>query len=284
MKRIRNRSKSTENNLLFTTTSRGHQRKKLIRWGLWLGILILTLSTVGVGTHFAAKFLMQRLVYENPRYALKEVRVEVKGSISRKQILQAARIGTGQNVMTLDLRRIQQDVEHLPYVAEAQVVRLLPDKIMIRVTERVPVARITAHRSDLNMRELLYLDRDGIVIKPQSHEMLKPVPEIMGGKFADLEPGQRLDQAEVLAALQLMKQFDLTPLKATMDIHHFDVSRPMTLVMVAQDGLSVSFRLDRIELQLERLREILEFAGNRERQLATIDLTPEFNVPATFRN
>ena len=186
--------------------------------------------------------------------------------------------------MRLNLRQIQANVQNLPYVGEAQVIRQLPDKLILRVTERVPVARFMATRTDLNMRELLYIDRDGIVIKPQANDALHPVPEITGGKFNDLEPGQHIEQPEVLAVLSLLKQFEVSPLKAVLDIHHLDVSRPLTFIMVTQDGLNVAFRLDHLDIQLDRLQEILEFATSRERQLASVDLTPELNVPATFRN
>jgi cell division protein FtsQ len=283
MKRRQNRPKA-ETNILFTTTSKAHQRKRLTRFGIWAGVLLLTLSTVGVATHFVVQEVMRRMIYENPRYALREVRVEVKGNIAKKQVLQAAGVVIGKNVMRLDLKQIQMNIEGLPYVGEAQVIRLLPDKLLLKVIERVPVARLTSLRTDLNMRELLYLDRDGIIIKPQVNEALRAVPEITGGRFRDLEPGLRIEQTEALAVLQLLRQLELTPLKAMLEVHHFDVSRPLTLTLVTNEGTAVLFRLDRLDAQLERLREILDYTTSRERQLVSVDLTPEQNVPAILRN
>ncbi len=285
--RRHNQFRRSETSILFTTTSKRHQRKVMTRYALWGLLCCVSLTAVGVGTHYAVDSFMRHALFENPTYALKRIDVDARGGLQRKQVLQAAGLRLGQNVMTLDLQQIEKNVERLPYVAEAQVQRQLPDRVSIRVTERLPIARIASRRTDLNMMEVLYLDRDGVAIKPQPNEPLRlNLPEIAGGPFNDVEPGQRFDaqnSPETAAAIFLLGQMELTPLRAQFDIAVLDVSHPLAIAMKTRDGVVVMFQLDYIPQQLERLQEILDFADSRARQLASVDLTPERNVPVRLR-
>ena len=282
-RRRSNRYRKPEVNILFTTTSKTHQRKQLARYGLWAFLMACTLTAVGVGTHFAVEGFLRQAVYQNPRYALKQIVVEVKGGIQRKPVVQATKLVIGQNTMAIDLQQVEKNVEALPYVAQAQVRRQLPDTIVITVTERLPLARITSLRQDLNMKELFYVDADGVAISPQRNEPLRNLPEIVGGRFVDIDPGQRLDQPEVQSALNLLRLLDLTPLRTRFDVAQIDVNRPLAMQMTTRDGAQILFQLDNLPAQLDRLEQVIEYAENRSQQVATIDLTPERNVPVRFK-
>ncbi len=288
-RRTTNRVRRPEVNILFTTTSKKHQRKKLVQYGLLTLLMLGTLTAVGLGTHFAVEAFLSRALYQNPRYALKQIVVDAKGGIQRKEVVRASRLAVGQNTMTVDLQEVEQNLQKLPYVQSAQISRQLPDKIVITVTERLPIARIVSYRQDLNMNELFYVDRDGVAVRPQRNEPLRNLPELVNvdglrhSQFLDIDEGQRLDQPEVQAAVNLLKLIELTPLRARFDVAQIDLNRPLAMELATRDGARILFQLDNLSAQLDRLQQILDYAEDRGQQAATIDLTPARNVPVRFK-
>ncbi|HEY8965610.1 MAG TPA: FtsQ-type POTRA domain-containing protein [Candidatus Methylacidiphilales bacterium] len=278
--RRRNRMRKAQAGILFaTTTGVRHQRKLWTKRTLLCGGVALSLVVVGVATHFAAGFLLDQAFYRNPRYALKSIVVDAKGGVQRKQVVAASGLFPGRNVMTVDLAEVERNVEHLPYVASAQVRRELPDKIVITVSERMPIARIS---DDLKLP--LYVDRDGVTIKPFANEPLRTaLPEITGVHFTGVEPGQHLDQPEVLAAVQLLKCMELTPVRARIDVARLDLSHPLAIGVETRDGASILFQLRHLPQQLGRLEEVMDYAEGQGQQIASVDLTPDRNVPVRFK-
>jgi cell division septal protein FtsQ len=278
------RSRQQEINRLYSTTRKKTSRKTLIRWSGWSVLILFSLVAMAFGTHLAWQTLLQKALFENPRYALKEIEVETEGTLSRRQVLQAAQASIGQNMLRMNLKLVQRNVERLPSVAEAEVERQLPGKLVIRVKERVPLARVWGRADAQGNRTLYYVDREGVVMVPRSTENSGIMPALLGVKADDLEPGQKLDQIETLAAINLLKCIPQTKLNAWFDVKLVDVAQPMMLRVETPQGQLVQFRTDHIPEQLQRLTEIYEFARRNQREIRTVDLTVERNVPVTFAN
>lgn len=282
-RRTASRLRHNEINVLLAATQQRHNRKKLMRNAAWGLLLMLTLSGAGVATHFAMERLLSKALYTNPEYALKEIVVATRGDYSQRQIRQAAGVLPGENIWKIDLTRVQRNIERLPYVAEARVEKHLPGKLVIKITERNPVVKITGLTAELGRPEVYYIDRDQYVIfKPRPGEAARPLPEIIGLRNRDLDPGQRIAQTEVVVAISLLKELEKTTLGSALDVQTIDVSQPLSLKVTARDGAVVFFRMDYIGQQIHRLQEILEYAQNNNKQIRTVDLTLDRNVPVTF--
>ncbi len=63
-----------------------------------------------------------------------------QGGLTRADLLGVFAGDIGRNIFLVPLRKRQAQIEQLPWVAHATVMRLLPDRISISVVERVPVA------------------------------------------------------------------------------------------------------------------------------------------------
>jgi cell division septal protein FtsQ len=226
---------------------------------------------------------LRKALFENPRYALKEIQVETEGTLTRRQVLQAAQLTSGQNILGINLRNVQQKVERLPSVAQAQVERQLPGRLIIKVKERVPIARVWGPVQQ-GRAVPYYVDREGVVMVPRSLENAGTLPAIVGVRAEDLEPGQRLEKVEALAAINLLKCMGQIKLNAWFDVKTMEVSHPMMLRVETMQGQVVLFRTDHMPEQLQRLTEIYEFARRNQREVRTVDLTVERNVPVTFAN
>ncbi|HEY0257628.1 MAG TPA: FtsQ-type POTRA domain-containing protein [Candidatus Methylacidiphilales bacterium] len=280
-RRLRNRTRQKQINILHTTTRKRHSRKQVTQAGIWCAIVLAMIVGVGVGLHFGINFLLDRVLYTNPLYTLSKIEID-PANISPRQIRQAAGLEPGENLWTLNLAQIGHDLEKLPYVSSAKVERHFPDKVVIHITERVPVVKIVGLNIDLGTRETFYLDRDCIVLKPRENETLPLLPEVIGLTNAELEPGAQVDEENLRRALKILDAMDHSSLHTSIDIRSIALSQPLSITMVTTTDMSVTFHLDYIDTQMFRLKQIIDYATNLQRTLHTIDLTPDCNVPVTF--
>ena len=285
MKRKGNRTKQKQINLLHTTVRKRHSRQQVFSVVAWsVGIMSLLLA-VAFGLHVGLGFVAERLLYDNPRYALKKIEIEPEGHFYSRSIRQAAGIELGQNLWTLDMGRMTGELQKLPYVSSARVERHFPDEVTIVIHERQPVVKIVGIDTDLGTRETFYLDRDCIVLKPRDGEVVPPnMPEIIGLTNAELQPGMQVDEGSLRRALEILDAVDKTEeLHKSISIRSIDLSQPLAITMTTTSDLAITFRLDFIDQQMVRLQQIFEqFVDKGQRSLRSVDLTPNIFVPVTF--
>jgi cell division protein FtsQ len=284
-RRTRTRSRQNQINILHTTTRKRHSQKQLMQAAVWCSLVLGMVVAVGAGLHFGIDMALNRILYTNPRYVLNKIEIEPRDRFPEGQIRLAAGLEPGrENLWTLNLHDITRDLEKLPYVSSAKVERHFPDTITIHITERVPVVKIVGLNIDLGTRETFYLDRDGVVLKPREDEAAPLLPEIIGLAPADseLEPGMTLDQPSLTRALQIMDEIEHSPLHTSITIRTIDLGNPLFITMVTRQDMTITFRLDYIDQQLQRLLQIVNYPDFQQRQIATVDLTPDSNVPVTF--
>jgi cell division septal protein FtsQ len=283
-RRTRTRTRQKQINILHTTTRKRHSRKQVVQMLVWCSLVLAMIVAVGAGLHFGIALALDRILYTNPRYDLTKIEIEPRGHFSEGQIRQAAGLEPGLNLWTLNLRQIAHDLEKLPYVSNAKVERRFPDTVTILIHERVPVVKIVGLNIDLNTRETFYLDRDGVVLKPREDEEPPLLPEIIGLAPADaeLESGMTLDQSSLKRAMEILDEIDHSQLHTSIDIRTIDLSNPLSITMVTRQDMTIIFRLDCIDQQLQRLVQIVNYPDFQQRQIRTVDLTPDSNVPVTF--
>lgn len=268
---------------LYSETKKMHLQKQLRQGSIWFLGAIVLFAVLGWLTHWGVQVAIQNLIVENPRYRVSEIEVNVQGSLQKRDILRAAKIEKGMGLMKINLWQVQKDIEKMPYVAEARVDRFLPDKIKITVRERIPMVRWTYPGSSIHLREVFTIDRDGVLIRSRSNE-LQTLPELIGFRLNDPEPGMKIENAEVLAAIQLLKTMETTPVRGLMSVRSIDISTPYTLRVLSGEGMVAKMRTTVFDQQLGRLLDIIEFSRQKENYIATVDLTLDKNVPVTFLN
>jgi cell division septal protein FtsQ len=185
--------------------------------------------------------------------------------------------------MRINLAQVQKSIETLPYVAQVQVERVLPNKLILRVTERLPAMMVKGVALGQKNEEVFYIGWEGTVMRPRAGETLRALPEIVGLRWNDLEEGLRLNRKEISAALEFLRALHETPMRSVFEVRTIDVSQPLMLRVVTTQGYRVTFRQELYAAQLSRLAEIIDYATARYWLLSTIDLTPSRNVPVTYR-
>jgi cell division protein FtsQ len=277
---VRERDKSLHN--VVRQSNSAHRQRRWLRTALVLSIVVVGGASSAM---LAGNWLLQRFLYENPKYALTHIEVEESGRLRRDRILEWAQIPQDCNLLALDLGIVRGRLEDQPQVASVEVRRELPNRLIIRVQERRPLARVVCESPLRSLGSTMFLlDREGFVIRPQAGETAEYLPEIRGVQLTDVVPGRRLEVPEVICALHLLQLVEMSQFKEDVEIVSVDVAQSGRLMAGLPMGAKVWFSNDSQVLpqQLDRLRKISGYCTENNRKLGSADLTVIRNVPVTF--
>ncbi|MDP9187120.1 MAG: FtsQ-type POTRA domain-containing protein, partial [Verrucomicrobiota bacterium] len=235
-----------------------------------------------VGGRFAAK----RFFIDNPDYKLSTIEVQTDGTLQREQILSVADLHEGENIFRVHLARVHERLQELPQVDEVEVVRKLPAEIDIRIIERKPIAWITSEKqiADPFASDAAFLvDARGVLMKEKK---LLPeylgLPLILGCASESLEAGKTVASLEAKAALELLRLSTRSFMQTRFQIREIDVSKDYCLVVTDKNHSRVTFGFDNLDTQLQRLEQFLIYSDDAHRELATVNLLVQRNIPVTF--
>ena len=249
---------------------------------VWLCKTILALALVGGGI-YGVREVVNRMFLKNPEYNLAAVEITDEGAaLSREVILSTAGLKVGQNIFTVSLAKAREALAGLPQVDHVDLQRSLPNKIIVEIVERRPVAWLAeARTTDPSTSEKSFLiDSKGVLFKPkrQLHEYLG-LPAIYGAPVENYLPGDTVNTPEVCAALDLVqKNSDTNRFR----LQSIDLSKGYCLIATDARRAKLTFGLDDIGRQLERLGAVLDCAGAQGKEIRSVNLMVERNIPAVF--
>jgi cell division protein FtsQ len=139
-------------------------------------------------------------------FAVSGVRVVGAEAVPADRVTGVAAVPLGGSLARLDVDAVARRVETIPAIADASVSRSWPDRVVIRVTERVPVVAIEAGGGGFEL-----VDGDGVVFRtvPQRPPGL-PIATVTGPRrektlesvvtVAEALPGDLLRRVRTIAA------------------------------------------------------------------------------------
>ena len=139
--------------------------------GLWLGGFLPDIR------HGAGQFTQNRLT--SMGFVVKNVDVIGEGRIAEDEVRYALGVRSGDYLFDTDLRAAQQRVQELPWVKDAMVRRLWPNRYVVHIIERSPVALWQ------NQNQLRVVDTEGQVIEAALPEDFPNLPRIVGAGAAE---------------------------------------------------------------------------------------------------
>ena len=164
--------------------------------------------------------------------------------------------------------------------------RKMPGEIDIRVVERKPTAWITSDKqiSDPFASEIAFLvDARGVLMREKK---LLPeylgLPLITGCTSESLEAGKVVESFEAKAALELLRLSTRSFIQTRFQIREIDVSKGYSLLVSDKNHTRVTFGFNNLETQLQRLEQFLVYSDDSKRELETVNLLVQRNVPVTF--
>ncbi len=249
-----------------------------------LAFVCKTILVVGffVGAYLGGKECLRRFLWENPDYYLAEIRVVTDGPLTLEQVRAATGIREGINIFTVDLAKGREALDRLPQVERVELQRMLPNKIEVVITERRPIAwAVQQAGEDPTVSEKAFLvDARGVAmrIKAKLPEYLS-LPVIAGVPMENVVLGQKVRSYEMQAALDLIR---LNTDNARFQPRTLDITKGYCVVVTDQNRRKITFGLDRVDRQVERLMHYLDSIELGGKKIQTVNLLIERNTPIVF--
>jgi len=99
--------------------------------------------------------------------------------LSEKHILEQFEINNDTNILSMNLAILQKKIQSHPWIKEAEIMRDLPDKLLIRINEQKPVAILDIGRK-------FFINDSGKIFKEKSDSDPDIFPVITGLKLQDI--------------------------------------------------------------------------------------------------
>jgi len=258
-------------------------------------VLAVTFGTV-FGLYLfwcAGEWALDKFVYDNSEFAIQRVDVQTDGVIAPDQLRRWSGVKPGDNLMALDLGSVKRNLDLVSTIGSVSVERVLPGTLRIRVMERQPVAQVDIpHAGPAGgiVVTVYQLDADGYVMQPLDPRLCviplaqvrDQLPVIAGLNVYQLQPGQRVESPQALAALQLIGDFDRSVMAGLVNLRRLDVASPGVIVATTGQGGQITFGLDNLDQQLQRWREIYDLGQRMNRAIAAVNLAVSNNVPVRW--
>lgn len=163
-------------------------------------------------------------------FAVRQVRVDGVRLLNPEYVVSVAGVTTADNVVFLNLTRIEERVESIPYVRECIVTRAFPDTVVIHVEEREATATLLADN------HLFEVDRECVVLR-----QLKPFEPYTAPFITDVgglgyvEAGKILDDTPLKSALEAWDAFQKTPLASKVVVSEIAAPSANSVRMIFDD-------------------------------------------------
>ncbi len=272
-------------------------------------IVVLVLLAVAGGTLTAVtlgiRTIGRRLLWENDAYRLRTVSVTVEGRLPAENVLEflslpedvnlwalllARRVAPGrmtaETILNIDQMR-ERFLSRVPSVSGVEIAVDLPERMTVRVTERVPRAIVD--------RDGAYgdfvVDRHGVVFFAPRRDNHLPV--IYGIDAQAIRPGMDLSVA-LTAALRLLEAVGHPEFNREFHIRDLRLAAADYIECILENGVQVRLAWPDMHnpeaasgrdltLKLRSLRAVLQENRDHARTPQTIDLTlTEDNIPVTY--
>ncbi len=136
---------------------RQRRRRALVSAAIVTGCLSAVLITSSVFV------LGYRYLITTPYLRIKSVEVNGCRWLEPDKVKKLTGLHPGQNLMAVNLKKIRKKIEQNPWVAGVVINRVIPDRIVIEITERRPLAMVR-----LDNNETYLVDTNGYLIVPVS--------------------------------------------------------------------------------------------------------------------
>ena len=187
---------------------------------LGLGLLVsVSLSILG-----GLGFRIRAWIGQSPLFTLRQVEITGHVTLDSAEIRNLSGLEMGSHLFDLDVREIGIRIEQHARIRCAVVTRRLPDRLSVRVVERVPVAQVLAD-------QWYEIDDAGVVLGRVRPEFEHTLPKLFGvGGVRALVPGAPLEGAVAPRLLGLLAALRRPEMK------RFGFERRFPLFLVSEDG------------------------------------------------
>jgi len=248
------------------------QKYRLKRHSRQISFDLLKASALlgAVGSLAAAMIWAYAFILSSPYFRIRETVVRGCKELTEKDVLAVAALPSGANLLAFNLEKTAHAIRRNPWIKEVFVGRELPDRIVIEVRERQPIAVLKQQDG------LFLVDKEGLRFKRVEQADDVDLPVLTGAE--ESSETERALFAQSLALLNFLGRMQAFPSPAEVSEVHRDTV--MGLSLFTTNGLCLTLGFDGFETKLQRLSAVLEDLEKRNQRtgLTSIDLSDPAKV------
>jgi cell division septal protein FtsQ len=180
------------------TKARAKERKRpsfsFVRYGLRLLLGGLVLVGGLYGCYRAEKFVINdpRFLLPTPEYGLESPGLTVDGVhyTSRLEVLRVFANDFGRSLYLVPLERRREQLLAIGWIRQASIARLWPNRLLVKVTERQPVAFIQTAPNPRQFSRFALIDPDGVILETPPRANFK-LPVVTGVRVSEAQAARR---------------------------------------------------------------------------------------------
>lgn len=195
---------------------------------------------------------------------LKQVAFKTDGKITNAWLLQNDCIPPVQNLANIDIDALQKKFESYAQIKRVDIEKIYPDKMSIKINERIPVGRVALNKA--SKIEFYLLANDGTFFEPHCYEeeLLQKLPWIVGLNIRTKDDKiLPYSQAKVVENFLLDAQLNISaPFFNQWEIVNVSELESITLpifMVTSKSGLKIIFSSKDLNFQFKKLEYMLKF-------------------------
>ena len=252
----------------FAGSRKQRRRKGSVVGGALLGLCALTV----LGGLATAALVLRTYVVRDARFRITGAdNIDLSGltEVSRAQMLTVFGEDIGRNIFFVPLGERRRQLESIPWVERATVMRLLPNQIRVQVVERQPVAFVRQGH------EIGLVDANGVLLTMSAATMEQhhySFPVLTGIDAGDPLASRK---ARMDVYDRLLAELDSNGQHLSEQISEIDLSNPEDArILMPEQGADIlaHFGRDRFLERYQRYRAHIAEWRNQFPKLATVDL------------
>jgi cell division septal protein FtsQ len=224
--------------------------------------VFMTVALVCGGAVFGAVRLWEWL-QSSPRLTIRSI--EIRGNVrtDREEIRRLSRLKEGMRMLDVKPALAEKSIAANAWIRQAHVSRRFPDKVVVSVEERTPIALV-------NVGRIHYIDDEGVVL-PLFPATYSDLPLVSG---VDDSAGSRISKASLKRILSLLSGAGGVNASLIKHISQIDFSNGTTArIKLENSPLLVEIDDRNCTVQWKRFQELWEvFKNNPEGMPQSINL------------
>ncbi len=237
------------------------------------GRVFVGLGTLAVLGGFAlAGLSLAHIIERDARFRIagsSDIQATGLAEVSRDDLLPVFGADIGRNVFFVPLRQRRHQLEEIPWIEHATVMRVLPDQIRVAIVERKPVAFTR------NGQQIGLVDANGVLLSMSPKTMARrhySFPVVTGIDPGDSAPSRK---ARMAVYGRLMADLDAGGQRNSQEISEIDLTDPedaRVLMPAGGKDILAHFGEDHFLERFERYRAHIAEWRQQYPQLKSVDL------------
>jgi cell division protein FtsQ len=186
-------------------------------------VFLLAAALLVLGGFTTASFMLAHYLERDARFRIagsSNIQAAGLAELSRTDLMPVFGEDIGRNIFFVPLKERRRQLEQIPWVEHATVMRVLPDQIRVAVVERQPVA-FTQHGQTIGL-----VDANGVLLAMAAKTMAErhySFPVVTG-----IDPGDSAEsrKARMAVYLRLMVELDADGKHNSQQISEIDLTDP----------------------------------------------------------